>query len=373
VLAVGFLCRPIGALLFGYMGDRKGRVSTLRLSILMISLPTLLIGFLPTFKMAGILAPICLTLIRIWQGISLGGEYSGNLIYLTESAPTEKRATITSLAAIGANIGITLAALVSAGTSYFFTESLFQEYGWRLPYVLSGLLSLFIYFARLRMQETATFKVLKKQKHLAKNPIKFVFKHNRFEIFRTIGMVCMGSTFYYLCFIYMPTFLMQTLHYTMTEASALMTFFIGTMIFLVPLAGILCDRVSRRKILLFNAILIALATIPGFYLLMNGSVCMVILVLSIFTIASSLEQAATCVAVVENYPLPARYTGLSIGYNISNAIFGGTAPLVCEWLVNKLHFQLAPAIYIVICAIFTGTVIFFSVRETRGCSLLTGT
>ncbi|MES2216890.1 MAG: MFS transporter [Pseudomonadota bacterium] len=369
VLAIGFLCRPIGALIFGYLGDRQGRAKTLRLSILMISLPTLIIGFLPTYQQLGILAPLLLTVIRIWQGISLGGEYSGNLIYLTESAPKNYRATVTSLAAIGANVGITLASLVSAASSYFFSDHFFAEFGWRIPYILSGLLSLLVYFTRLHLQETTVFDDLKKTQRLAKNPLKFAFKNNIPQILRTIGMACMGSTFYYLCFIYMPTFLIQNLHFSFSSASMMMTFFIGSMIFLVPLSGLLCDKIGRRKLLLFNAGLIILITIPGFYFLLEDQFKVVLLVLGLFTVASSLEQATTSVAVVENYPPTARYTGLSIGYNISNAVFGGTAPLVCDWLIYKTGFLLAPAFYIVFCAILTGSVVYFWVKETRGCSL----
>lgn len=370
VLAIGFLCRPIGALIFGYLGDRRGRVQTLRLSILMISLPTLLIGFLPTYAGVGIAAPILLILIRIWQGISLGGEFSGNLIYLAESAPKKYRATITSLAGTGANLGILLASLVSALSSYIMSDALFQSIGWRIPYILSGFLSLFVYFTRLQMQETQVFTQLKKEHRLAKNPIKTVMKSNLPYVLRTIGLVCMGSTFYYLSFIYMPTFLMQNLHFSITKASTLITFFIGTMIVLVPVAGFICDQVGRRKMLLFNAAFIAIVTIPGFYFLIDQHSIIIFLILAMFTIASALEQATTSISVVENYPVPARYTGLSLGYNVGNALFGGTAPLICEWLITKTHLLLAPAFYVVICAIFTGFVVFFFVNETRNNSLL---
>ena len=366
VLAIGFLSRPIGALLFGYLGDKQGRAKTLRLSILMISLPTLFIGFLPTYNNVGIAAPLLLVFLRIWQGISLGGEYSGNLIYLTESAPLERRATITSLAAIGANVGISLASLASAVCSYFFSAENFNAYGWRVPYLVSGGLSLLIYFTRLQMHETTVFKDLKRNRQIVRNPINYVFKNNIPQILRTIGLACMGSTFYYLCFIYMPTFLIQNLHFSLTRASTIMSVCIGVMIFLVPLAGMLCDRIGRRKMLLFNAMLIALITVPGFYFILNENFLVLMFILFLFTVASSLEQATTSVAVVENYPLPARYTGLSIGYNLSNAIFGGTAPLVCEWLINRTGVLLSPAIYIVSCAILTGLVVFFSVKETRG-------
>jgi MHS family proline/betaine transporter-like MFS transporter len=365
VLAIGFLARPIGALIFGYLGDRVGRVKTLRLSILMICLPTLLIGFLPTFGSIGLAAPVLLTVIRIWQGISLGGEYSGSLIYLTETAPIPQRAMYTSLAATGANVGISLASLVSALTTYFFSEQLFQEFGWRLPYILSGMFSLFVYYTRLNMRETNVFEKLKKTNQLVKNPIQFVLKNNIPQILRTIGMACMGSTFYYLCFIYMPTFMTQRLHYSMTLAFSLMGCFVAAMIFLVPLAGMVADRMNRRWMLLTNAVVIAVVTIPGFYFLSTGYLAITLLVLAIFTLASSSEQATTCVAVVENYPPPARYTGLSIGYNLSNAVFGGTAPLVCEWLLHTTHFLLAPAIYIVVCAVITGLTVFFFVPDTR--------
>jgi MHS family proline/betaine transporter-like MFS transporter len=163
----------------------------------------------------------------------------------------------------------------------------------------------------------------------------------------------------------MPTFLTQSLHFTLLEATSVLTFFIATMILLVPLAGMLCDRVSRRKILLMNAALIALLTVPGFYLMTLQSAAIVFGVMAVFTVLSSLEQAATCVAVVENYPSPARYSGLSISYNLSNAVFGGTAPLVCAWLIGTTQFLLAPAFYIVICAIVTGLVIYFFVPDTR--------
>lgn len=220
------------------------------------------------------------------------------------------------------------------------------------------------------MHETKVFSYLKRKKLLPANPVRTAFKNDLPQIVRTIGLVCMGSTFYYLCFIYMPSFLMQNLHFTSAKASMLMVFFIAAMIFFVPVAGMLCDRIGRRKLLLFNAAFVALISIPGFYLLLGSQYVIVVLVLTIFTIASSLEQGTTSVAVVENFPPTARYTGVSIGYNFGNAIFGGSAPLICEWLTHKTHFLLAPAFYIVICALITGAVVFFFVPETRDRSLI---
>ena len=361
VFAAGFICRPIGALLFGYFGDKRGRVETLRLSVLMISLPTLLIGFLPTYSQIGIFAPLLLTVIRLWQGISLGGEHSGNIIYLAESAPVKHRAVITSLGGTGANLGILLASIVGGLSSYFFTDAEFKAWGWHLPYLVSGILCLLIYAVRLKMQETRVFVQLQKEHQIAENPIKVMVKDNLPYVLRTLGLVCMGSTYYYFCFIYIPLFLTENSHQSVFKTSSLMMFF---------MAAAICDRVGRRKMLLFNAAFIAIIIVPGFYLVAHSYLISAIWVMSVLTIGSSLEQGATSIAVVENYPVPARYTGLSFGYNVGNGFFGGTLPLVCEWLRYKTQIALAPAMYIVVCALITGSVVFFFTKETRHKSLL---
>lgn len=172
IFSIGFFCRPIGALLFGYLGDRYGRVLTLRLSILMIAIPTIFVGCLPTYQQIGILAPLLLVLVRMWQGISIGGEYSGNLIYLAESAPRNYRATFTSFASMGSNLGILLATLVGALTTLFFSESFLESWGWRIPYLLSGLICLLVYMFRLRLIETNVFKHLKEEKLTPRHRLK---------------------------------------------------------------------------------------------------------------------------------------------------------------------------------------------------------
>lgn len=370
IFAIGFLCRPIGALLFGYLGDKQGRAKTLRLSILMISIPTLLIGCLPTYAGIGLGAPVLLMLVRIWQGISLGGEYSGNLIYLAETAPRQHRATVTALAGTGANLGILLASMIGGITSFTLSDATLNEWGWRLPYLISGIFCLIIYATRLQLEETPVFEYFKNKKLLAKNPILTMFKMNLPHVLRTLGLVCMGSTFYYFCFIYVPIFLGNAMHFPLFKTTGLMALFIGSMLILVPLAGMLCDRIGRRRMLLFNSIFVALAVIPGFYILHANYLITALITLTLFTMASSLEQATTSVAVVENYPMPARYTGLSLGYNLGNGIFGGTVPIISEWLVYKTNFELAPAFYIMFCAIVTALVAFFFVKETRGINLV---
>lgn len=369
IFTIGFLCRPIGALIFGYMGDKYGRASTLRLSVLMISLPTLLIGLLPSYNTIGIFAPILLTIVRMWQGVSIGGEYSGNVVYLAETAPTKYRATFTAFASMGANMGILLAALVGILSSHFFSDETLATWGWRVPYIISGIFCLFIYKFRLRIHETHVFAYLEEKNRLVKNPIRTVFKYNLPQLLRTIGLVCMGSTFYYFCFIYLPIYLNQKNDFNIQHISYLMSLLIGLMIVLVPLVGFICDHIGRRKMLLFNSFLITVLVLPGFYFLQWNNFFILIIVMASFTLLSSLEQGTTAVALVENFPPPARYTGLSLGYNIGNGLLGGTVPIICEWLLLVTNNSLSPAIYITYCAAITATVVLLFVPETRGHSL----
>ncbi len=370
IFAVGFICRPIGSILFGWLGDRRGRASTLRLSILMISLPTLLIAFLPTWSQVGLFAPILLTFIRIWQGISLGGEYSGNIIYLAETAPKNRRATLTSLAGTGANLGILLATLIGTLCVTFFSNHELKQWGWRIPYLISGILSLSIYFTRLQMDETHIFNYLKKKKKLSHNPLSTVFHHNVPQMLRTLGLVCLGSTFYYFSFIWLPVLLRESLHFSMRSTSEIFILLFSLMLLLVPLSGMLCDKIGRRKLLLFNASAVVVSVVPGLWLIQSGSSLVIFTILCIFTLISSLEQATTSIAVVENFPVPARYTGLSLSYNLGMGILGGTVPVICTWLTNQIHSSLAPAFYIATCALITAIVVWFFVPETQHTNLL---
>ncbi len=357
IFAIGFLCRPIGALFFGYFGDRKGRAKTVRLSILMISIPTLLIGFLPSYASIGMLAPIFLFFIRIWQGISIGGEYSGSIIYLGELAPPKHKSLLTSLPATGANLGILLAMLVVGYFSHLFDDAMFKVWGWRIPYIISGLFSLLIYLTRLKLEETPAFLEMKKKHLIKKNPIVAVFKNHRFSFLRIIGLACMGSTFYYFCFMYLPIILNQHLHYTLSQMAHLEMGSMMAMIVLVPLAGYLNDRIGRYRMLLFNAVLISAIILPGLHYLYANTFLSSMVVLIVFTVASALEQGTTPAVLVENFPVEERYTGISLAYNIVNGFFGGTVPLVCAWLVVYTQSKSAPGIYV---TLFAGITLVFA-------------
>ena len=204
VFAAGFLCRPLGGILFGYFGDTRGRAKTLRISILIITISTFLVGIIPSYDEIGCTAPILFILLRLIQGISIGGEYSGIIIYLAESAPRNKRGFTTSFAAIGANSGFLLATVTLMLLHLCFSEEAITDWAWRLPFILIGLPGSLIIYYRFKLAETPVYSQLQKKHRLESIPFIAAIKFAPWQLLKILGLTCMGSTFYYMFFGYMP-------------------------------------------------------------------------------------------------------------------------------------------------------------------------
>lgn len=349
VFAGGFICRPLGGILFGHLGDTRGRAQTLRLSVLLIAVSTLLVGLLPSYNSIGILAPILFTLLRLAQGISIGGEYSGVMIYLAESAPQKQRGFITSFAATGANFGFLLATISYMLLKIFLSKELIADWGWRIPLIFAGVPGLIILYFRFKLKETRIYSHLKLTHHLTTQPFITAIRYAPKQLLKILGLTCMSSSFYYVFFGFMPTYLETYIGIPMKIALIMQTGLLITMLFLVPLAGFFGDYFTRKKMLVLTAICIILSVLPCFYLLQEKSIFAVILSLCIATLLSSLDQGNSLTAVVENCPDNVRYSGIAFSYNLGMALFGGTAPLIVTLLTQKLGL-LAPAYYLILMA-----------------------
>ncbi len=349
VFAAGFICRPLGGIIFGHAGDVHGRASTLRLSILLITLCTLLIGCLPTYEQIGIASPVIFILLRLIQGISVGGEYSGVMIYLAESAPSDRRGFITSFAAIGANVGFLLASLSLVLMNYFFTKQSLSDWGWRLPFLLIGAFGTLIFYLRFHLIETSVFTLLKKQHHLERLPLLTALHYAPKQLLKILGLTCLGASLYYVFFGYMPTYMNLYLNVEKNTALFLQSFFLTVMLILVPLAGFCGDKIGRKRMLICVAIATVLLAIPIFFLLYSKSLFIIFIAFAMATTLSSIEQGNTLCAVVENCPANVRYSGIALSYNLGNAVFGGTAPIIITLLTEKIGL-IAPAFYLLIMA-----------------------
>lgn len=352
VLAAGFLCRPLGGIIFGYFGDTRGRAKTLRISILIITISTFLVGVIPSYEQIGLSAPILFIILRLIQGVSIGGEYSGIMIFLAESAPPDKRGLTTSFAAIGANLGFLLATVTLMLLHLFFSEEAITDWAWRLPFLLIGLPGSLIIYYRFKLSETPVYLQLQKKHCLESIPFIAAIKFAPYQLLKILGLTCMGSTFYYVFFGYMPTYLEHYIGFSLADALIIESSMLIIMLFTIPLAGMCGDYFTRKKMLIITAIAIIFVALPCFYLLQFKSIILALLSLGTATILSSLEQGNTLIAIVENCPENVRYSGIAFSYNLGNALFGGSAPLIVALLTEKTGL-VTPAYYLIFMAAIT--------------------
>ena len=352
VFAAGFLFRPLGGIFFGYFGDTRGRAKTLRVSILIITISTALVGFIPSYEEIGLAAPILFILLRLIQGVSIGGEYSGIIIYLAESAPRNKRGFTTSFAAIGANLGFLLATVTLMLLHLFFNEKVITDWAWRLPFLLIGIPGSLIIYYRFKLSETPVYSQLKKNHRLESIPFIAAIKFAPYQLLKILGLTCIGSTFYYVFFAYMPTYLEHYIGFSLANALIIESFMLIIMLFTLPLAGMCGDYFTRKKMLVITSIAIIFFVLPCFYLLQFKSIILALLSLGTATILSSLEQGSTLTAIVENCPENVRYSGIAFSYNVGNALFGGSTPLVVTLLTEKIGL-ITPAYYLIFMAAIT--------------------
>ena len=352
VFAAGFLCRPLGGLVFGYFGDTRGRAKTLRISILLITLSTLLVGIMPSYEQIGLLSPILFIMLRLVQGLSIGGEYSGVMIYLAESAPYHRRGFITSFAATGANLGFLLATLILLLLNHLFSKEIIQLWAWRLPFVFIMLPGSIIIYYRFKLSETHIYAQLKKNHLLKAIPLLSAIKNAPYQLLKILGLTCMGSTFYYVFVGYMPTYLEHYIGFSLQDALLIQLGLLVAMLGVVPLMGLCGDHWSRRTLLIATSIAIIVFVLPCFYGLQTKSFVWALLSLSMAVILSSSDQGNTLTAVVENCPLNVRYSGIAFFYNLGTALFGGTTPLMLVLLTEHWGF-LAPAYYLMLMASVT--------------------
>ena len=349
VFATGFLCRPLGGILFGHFGDTRGRVTVLKISIILITLSTTLVGFLPSYEKAGWVTTVLFILLRFIQGLSIGGEYSGMMIFLAESAPPNRRGFFTSFAATGANLGFLMGSLTLLILNWVFSPQELADWGWRLPFILIGLPGFYIVYTRFKFPETQTYIELDKQHQLKSAPFTTAITSAPLQLLKIFGLTCMSSTFYYVFFGFMPSYLKNYMGFSYNKAFSIQSLLLVLMLFLVPVAGMFGDTYSRKNLLIITASLIVISVIPFFYLFQTHSLLWIITAWGAATLISSLDQGNSLVAVVENCSPNIRYSGVAFSYNLGMALFGGTAPLLVSVLVEKVSLT-APAYYLMIMA-----------------------
>jgi MHS family proline/betaine transporter-like MFS transporter len=335
VFAVGFLVRPIGAVYFGNRGDRRGRKHTLILSTIIMTIPTVLIGILPTYAQIGIIAPICLLALRVFQGLSVSGEYSGTITFLSEMNIPNKNALITSLSISGAAGGMILGAVFCAALTHILSTQNVLVWGWRIPFLFSIVLGALSIYMRYILVESQEFLNIQKGK-LANVPILSVLREHSRELLCGIAIFSANVVLFYIVFVYIPTSLVVMKKVTIN--TALWVNIVGLFFVLscAPLFGFFSDRYGKRNVLFTGALATIFFVFPLFYLYTLNSVKYYFLAQVALGILAAWYVAALPAAVANLFPTALRFSGVSLTINLATSLLGGTAPLIVAFFIQRI-------------------------------------
>ena len=379
IFASGFVVRPFGALVFGRLGDMIGRKYTFLLTLVLMGGSTFLIGLLPGYAEIGVLAPVALTLLRLVQGLALGGEYGGAATYVAEHTPDHRRGFYTSFIQTTATLGL----FASLGIILFCRQQLgketFESWGWRIPFLLSIFLVLISYYIRVRMEESPLFAKAKSAGKLSKNPLTESFvrpENRRLVLIALFGAVAGQGVVWYTGQFYALFFLQRiaqvefvtanlTLVYALLLATPFFVFF-----------GSLSDRIGRKPIILAGCLLAAVFYVPIYHGMMHFAAPlnqpMLVALVFLQVLFVTMVYGPIAAFLVEMFPTRIRYTSMSLPYHIGNGIFGGLTPYIASSLVETTGNIYAGLAYPITIAVMTVLIGFFLITERRHTSLSDG-
>jgi MHS family proline/betaine transporter-like MFS transporter len=363
VFALGFFARPVGSLVLGTVGDRIGRKALLTLSIGLMGGSTLIIGLLPTYQQIGAAAPLLLLTMRLIQGFSVGGEFTGSMVYTTEASSPLTRGLVSSSTAAGVTIGF----ILGSGSAWLINALLRPDqvagWGWRVPFIFSVLFCIGGWLLRRGLHETAEgMKAVAIRPPLVPSLIA-----DWLPMVRTFGIVATTNAAYYLTFTYI-------VERRKSHSGGGSIFLLANTVSLIlvlmakPLGGWLSDRVGRRRLMLILTLAIMALIYPVFQLMLSGTPLQFVLGQVLLAVPIGMALGLQGAMVVEIFPLRTRVTSMSIAYSITLALAGGTAPLVSTWLIETLGRPLAPAYYVLLHGAI-GLALIWPMQETNSRAL----
>ena len=359
-----FFIRPIGGVIFAHIGDRIGRKKTLVLTLSLMGSATVMIGLLPTYDMIGIWAPILLILMRIIQGIGIGGEWGGALLLAYEYAPEKRKGFFGSIPQAGVTIGMLMATFI-VSLMTLFSEEQFLSWGWRIPFLMSAALVLVGLWIRKDIDETPEFKKVKESGKVAKAPLRETLTNHWREVIIAAGLKVVETAPFYIFSTFVVSYATTTLTYQKSQVLEAVTLGALVSTVMIPLMGLLSDKIGRQRMYAISVVLLGLFIVPWFLLLNTGTTWGITLATVItFGILWSPITAALGTLCSEIFSANVRYTGITLGYQIGAALAGGTAPLIATGLLAKYNGDWVPvAWYLATTVAISLTAIFFASRR----------
>ena len=351
VFAAGFLMRPLGSAVFGWLGDTMGRSQTMLLSVIMMALPTFLLGCLPTYDSVGVWAAALLVLIRLVQGLSVGGEFSSSVTYMVETADRDRRGFAGSWANMGSMAGMLLGSGVAALVTTVLPSATIEDWGWRLPFLFGGLIGGTSIVLRMRLPRSEHFR-----KHhddrCATSPLLQAFTTNRREMIQAILFASAYGVIFYIPVVYMPEWLHSQAGMARDLALQINTAATAFLLLLIPVAGWFSDHFVRRTRCIAGAMLLmALIAIPLFLWFAGSGFWGAVLTQFSFAALIAVPLGTAPAMFVELFPASDRLSGYSVAYNLGLGVIGGATPMFSTWLIQLTGFATAPAAWLTLVAL----------------------
>ena len=343
IFAAGFLMRPLGSALFGWLGDTAGRSKTMLISVTMMAMPTFLLGCLPTHAQAGLLAPVLLVVIRLIQGLSVGGEFSSSVTYLVETAEDDRRGFAGSWANSGSMVGMLLGSAAAAGITWLLPHDALLGWGWRVPFLFGGVIGVVSIVLRRKLPESEHFKA----NHAGRgdtSPLLQAFTTSRKQMIQAVLFASAYGVIFYLPLVYLPEWLHSQVGMARDLALRINTLATAFLLVLIPLSGWLGDRWLRRTHFIAGAMLLmALLAIPLYDWVANDGVIGAVLVQFLLVVLLAVPLGSAPAMFVELFPASDRLSGYSVAYNLGLGIVGGATPMLATWLIKATSVSVAPA------------------------------
>jgi MFS family permease len=345
LFATGFVVRPFGALVFGRVGDMIGRKYAFLVTLTIMGLSTFLIGLLPTYATIGVLAPTILLVLRLLQGLALGGEYGGAAVYVAEHVPDARRGYYTSFIQITATLGLFVSLGVVLGVKSMMTDADFKQWGWRIPFVLSIVLVAMSLYIRLRMSESPLFAALKTQGKTSASPLRESFA--RWSNLKIVLLVLFGATagqgvVWYTGQFYALSFMQSVMKLDIVRSSIIVAVAIFFAMPFFTLFGALSDRIGRLNIMMAGNLIAAITYLPIYHAMKaagadpkHPNMALLMLLVFVQVLYVTMVYGPIAAFLIEAFPAKIRYTSFSLPYHIGNGWFGGTLPLIAGLLVEK--------------------------------------
>lgn len=347
VFAVAYIARPFGGLLFGYIGDRVSRRTALLTTLLCMGGASTIIGLLPSHATVGPLAAVFLVVLRVVQGMSVGGEVAGAATVVSEAAPKGMRGRYGALNPFGATMGFALASATAGTVTFLTTDEQMQSWGWRIPFLLALPLTGVCWMLRRSLVEHSG----KKEKEAgAKAPIVELFKREPVALAKAVGLSVAVNGTAYFGLTYLSIHLIQRLGYEKTPVFWTLTVVVAGAALLMLPVGRLADKIGLVPTGIIGLVGYLILTYPAMVLMEQGAFALVAVALIMVMVNTSFLQVAGYTSIPELFPADIRYTGTAIGWNIGVVIAGGTAPVLAVWLIEVTGSNRAPAFFVMLCA-----------------------